>query len=219
MKSLTAIFPLIALLFTSAQAPVPVEKEPRHHLKFENRYTRVFDVTLPPGDVTLFHTHSKDYVFVSIGDADLKGQVMGADPVPLILKSGEVRFTEAPITHRVENTGAAPFHTIAIEILRPSGVEASLEKIPGHTVVLDNERIRVERLILEPGQSTGLHKHTMPGLGVAVSGGKVVIESVGQKPQTLELKAGDFRWRDGATAHSIKNIGKSRFEAVDVEWK
>ena len=219
MRSITNIFSLIALLLASAQSPVPVEKEPRHHLKFENSYTRVFDVTLPPGDVTLFHTHSNDYVFVSIGDADLKGQVMGADPVPLILKSGEIRFTEAPITHRVENRGAAPFRTIAIEILRPSGAQVSPEKIPGHTILLDNDRVRVEQLVLEPGQSTGLHKHTMPGLGVSVSGGKVVIESPGQTPQTVELKAGDFRWRDGATTHSIKNIGKSRFEAIDVEWK
>lgn len=219
MKLAANIFSLIILLFASAQSPVAVSDEPRHHLKFENQYTKVFDVVVPPGDATLFHTHSNDYVFISIGAADLNAQVMGADAAPLPLKDGETRFTKAPIIHRIENKGAAPFRNITIEILRSSGAPDSIEEIAGHTVVIDNERVRVERLILEPGQTTGLHKHTLPGLGVAVSGGNVVIESPGQKAQTVELKAGDFRWRDGATTHSIKNIGKSRFEAIDVEWK
>jgi len=48
------------LIPVAAQAPVPLSGEPRHHLKFENQYVRVFDVLVPPGDATLFHTHSND---------------------------------------------------------------------------------------------------------------------------------------------------------------
>jgi quercetin dioxygenase-like cupin family protein len=78
--------------------------------------------------------------------------------------------------------------------------------------------VRVERVILEPGQSTGVHTHTLAGLGVSVSGGMIEIETGGQK-QTSNLKPGEFRWRDGAVTHSLKNVGKTRFEAVDIEWK
>src|SRR2546423_1368639 len=213
---------LVILLYAVFQSAVPVASEPRHHLKFENQYVRVFDVLVPPGDATLFHTHSNDYVFVTISGANLKAQVMGAQPVDLNLTSGEVRFTKAPLTHRVTNVGSTPFRNITVEILsspRSTSTAASLENLPGHTLVLDNERVRVHRLVLEPGQSTGVHTHELSGLGVAVSTGEIEIESPGQQRQTVKLQPGDFRWHTGATTHSIKNVGSTRFEAVNIEWK
>jgi quercetin dioxygenase-like cupin family protein len=213
---------LISLLASFAQAPVPVGSEPRHHLKFENDFVRVFDVIVPPGDATLFHTHANDYVFVSIGDANLKAEVLGGKPGDLILKDGETRFTKGPITHRVTNVGSAPFRNITIEILSSpapgGGAKQSLD-IPGHQLVLENDRVRVERLVLEPGQSTGMHEHKLSGLGVAVSSGKIVVESVGHKAETVEFKPGQFRWHTGAMSHKLTNTGKTRFEAVDIEWK
>jgi quercetin dioxygenase-like cupin family protein len=217
-----ALVTLISLLASVAQSPVPVGSEPRHHLKFENDMVRVFDVIVPPGDATLFHTHASDYTFVSIGDANLKAEVMGSAPVDLVLKDGEARFTKGPVTHRVANLGGAPFRNITIEILSspvPGGDRKQSRDIPGHKLVLENDRVRVERLVLEPGQSTGMHEHKSSGLGVAVSSGKIVVESPGQKSQTVEFEPGQFRWHTGAMAHKITNAGKTRFEAVDVEWK
>jgi quercetin dioxygenase-like cupin family protein len=216
---ITALVALFGLLPSIVQSPVPVASEPRHHLKFENEYVRVFDVVVPPGDATLFHTHANDYLFVSIGDANLKAEIMGNQPGTLILKDGEVRYTKATITHRIANLTKEPFRNITIEVLKSPGSQAGLTEIAGHTLVLENDRVRVERLILEPGQSTNMHEHSLSGLGVAVSGAKVMIESPGQKPQTVDFKPGEFRWHDGKIAHSLKNVGKTRFEAVDIEWK
>lgn len=202
-------------------ATVPVAGEPRHHVKFENKYVRVFDVVVPPGDETLYHLHANDYVFVMIGPAILKAQPLGGEPADLIVKDGEVRYSKAPITHRVKNVGKKDFRNITIEILgSPGGVAggAPLDKVPGHTLVLENERVRVERLILEPGQTTGIHSHNLSHLAVAITGGKLQDQSSGA-PQTVALKAGDFRWYDGPRTHALKNVGKSRFEAVAIEWK
>lgn len=219
MKLFAVIFSLAWLAIPALQSPVPVEKEPRHHLKFENARTRVFDVIVEPGDETLFHTHSNDYVFVMIGDAALKAEVMGSPQVDMLMKNGEVRYTKSTVTHRVKNVGSADFRNITIEILgSATGSSARLPAIAGHTLVLENDRVRVERVLLEPGQSTGVHTHSLAGLGVAVSGGKIEIETQGQK-QTSELKPGEFRWRDGAVTHSLKNVGDRRFEALDIEWK
>jgi quercetin dioxygenase-like cupin family protein len=219
---IAALVSLFGLVPSVVQSPVPVASEPRHHLKYENDYVRVFDVVVPPGDATLFHTHANDYLFVSIGDANLKAEVMGNQPGNLILKDGEVRYSKATITHRVGNLSKDTFRNITIEVLKSPGGQAGAAQqaqIEGHTLVLENDRVRVERLILEPGQSTGMHEHPLSGLGVAVSGAKVMIESPGQKPQTVEFGPGDFRWHGGKIAHSLKNIGKTRFEAVDIEWK
>ena len=217
-----AFLSLIGLFPSIAQSPVPVANEPRHHLKYENEYVRVFDVVVPPGDETLFHVHANDYAFVSIGDANLKAELLGNQPGDLILKDGEVRFTKGPVTHRVTNMSSAPFRNITIEVLASPGASSAAtqsDTIPGHTLVLDNNRVRVERLVLEPGQSTGMHEHKLSGLGVAVSSGKILLESPEQKAQTVEFKPGEFRWHTGAITHKLTNTGKTRFEAVDLEWK
>src|ERR1044072_6927445 len=109
---IAALVSLLGLLPSVVQSPVPVASEPRHHLKFENDYVRVFDVVVPPGDETLFHVHSNDYVFVSIGAANLKAEVMGNQPGDLILKDGEVRYSKATITHRVKNQAKETFRNI-----------------------------------------------------------------------------------------------------------
>lgn len=216
-----ALLSLCAILNSTAQSPVPVANEPRHHLKFENDYVRVFDVLVPPGDATLFHLHSNDYAFVSIGDATLKAQASGSQPGDLILKDGEARFTKGPITHRVTNVAGAPFRNITIEILKSPGPvgAATPDTSPGHSIVLENDRVRIERLILEPGQSTNVHTHNLSALSVFLTKAKVRIESPGAKPETIEYKPGDFRWRAAPVTHSIKNTGSTRFEAVGVDWK
>lgn len=216
-----AVLSLCAVFHSTAQSPVPVANEPRHHLKFENDYVRVFDVVVPPGDATLFHVHSSDYAFVSIGDATLKAEVMGGQPGDLIVKDGESRFTKGPITHRVTNVAKTPFRNITIEILKsPGAVGASTpDTSPGHSIVLENDRVRIERLILEPGQSTNIHTHNLSALSVFLTKSKVRVESKGAKPETIEYTPGDFRWRAAPVTHSIKNIGSTRFEAVGIDWK
>jgi quercetin dioxygenase-like cupin family protein len=217
----SAVLSLLALLPGAAQAPVPVGSEPRHHLKFENQYVRVFDVRVPPGDTTLFHIHANDYLFVSIGDANLKAEVLGGKPGDLIVKDGECRYSKAPITHRVTNVGKDPFRNITIEVLKSPGIAADpqAKEISGHTLVLDNDRVHVERVVIEPGRSIPTHTHSRSGLGVVVSTAEIQLESPGQTPRTVQFKPGDFQWIDGPQTHSMKNTGKTRFEAVHIEWK
>ncbi|MFY9556443.1 MAG: hypothetical protein WAV20_01365 [Blastocatellia bacterium] len=221
MRSVAVALLLAGLFPSSVQSPVPVAAEPRHHLKFENEYVRVFDVMVPPGDATLFHVHSNDYVFVTIGDANLKAEVLGGQPVDLVLKNGEARFSKGPITHRVSNPAQAPFRNITIEILKSPGAAGAStpDTSPGHSIVLDNERVQVERLVLEPGQSTNMHTHGLSALSVFLSRSKVRVESPGKQSETIEYKPGDFRWRAAPVTHSLKNIGTTRFEAVGIDWK
>jgi quercetin dioxygenase-like cupin family protein len=212
---------LAGLLPLPVQSPMPVANEPRHHLKFKNQYVRVFDVIVPPGDATSFHVHSSDYVFVTIGDALLINEVTGSEAADLILKDGEVRFTKGPFTHRVTNVAITPFHNITVEILASPGRAAAStpDTSPGHSNVLDNDRVHVERLVLEPGQSTNMHTHGLSALSVFLTNSKILVESPGKNPETVEYKRGDFRWRAAPVTHSLKNIGSTTFEAVGIDCK
>jgi len=222
LKARYGLAALVLVTAASAQTSVPVDKEPHHHLKFQNKYVRVFDVVVPPNDQTLFHLHSSDYVFVTLGDTSLKAQALNGQPGDLILKDGEVRFSKAPLTHRVSNPGKAPFRNITIEVVSSppdASATASSATAQAHTLVLDNDRVRVERLVLQPGESTGMHSHGRAYLNVAVSPGKVLVEEQNGQKRSAEFKPGDFQWHEKIPSHSVKNVGKSKFEAVIVEWK
>src|SRR5258705_7936103 len=80
----------------SPQNPVEISGEPRHHPKFENEFVKIWDVTVPGGDMTLWHAHRNDNVVVGLGeDAKLRIETLGRDSVETPWKFGEVRFTKA----------------------------------------------------------------------------------------------------------------------------
>jgi quercetin dioxygenase-like cupin family protein len=113
---------LLVSMATLAQQSQPVEitSEPRHHLVFENEYVRVFDVTVEPKTSTLVHRHNHDYLFVTLGDSDVASVRPGEQPVHLVLKDGETRFTPGNFAHAAINQSDKPFHNITIELLKPS---------------------------------------------------------------------------------------------------
>ncbi len=175
-----------------AQRTVPVSEEPRHHPVFENAVVRVFDVVVPPGDTTLYHVHANDYTFVSIGAAELTAQALGAAPVPLDLRDGQVGFSP-PLTHRVSNHGSAPFHNLTIELLSHRAGTASLPPIAaGDSVVLDNARLRVVRSVVGPNET-----HSLPSdertLLVFLSTGELHLLG-GADPVTISAHPGTFHW-------------------------
>jgi quercetin dioxygenase-like cupin family protein len=104
----------------SLKEPVPVEREPHHHVVFQNQYARVLDVFFPVGEPALFHTHSNDNVSVELSGDKTKSQTMGGEwSAPGDVVPGRVGFHKAvgqPYTHRVGSAGAQPYHVIDVEI-------------------------------------------------------------------------------------------------------
>ena len=168
---------LLAATFASAQdKAVPVEKEPDHHLAFHNAYTNAFEVEVPPRATTLLHHHAYDYVFVSIGSADIENVVEGKAPVDLKLHDGEVEFARGGFSHRAANKLDTPFRNVTIEILKPhssttASSERALEVGMGglSDPVVDNDDVRVYDVQLAPGGMLHEQKYAHPMLLVAVS--------------------------------------------------
>ena len=64
-----------------------------------------------------------------------------------------------------------------------------------------------------------MHTHTLMSLGIAVTASKVAYDSPGQAQQIGEFQPGVFNWHGEKRTHSLKNIGTTRFEAIEIEWK
>jgi quercetin dioxygenase-like cupin family protein len=216
----------LATFFAQAsigQGPVPIEREPMHRPKFENDKVRVFDVLVPPGKASLFHTHIYDGVSVRISNMVLTEEFENGQKATIEIKYGEAAFgaRPSPLTHRVVNNDRSDFRNIFIELLSlaRSRTPASIPPVlDGRSVLVDNDRIRATRRVLKPGEYTSVHTHTTDGLSVILYDGKVEITS-GGKSATVQTKAGDVAWQAAGTTHMIKNIGTSVFEVVDIELK
>src|SRR5262245_46060750 len=165
MKSLvTALLLLPVISAASAVAkeapPVPVDKASYHVPAFRNDLIAVTHVYIPPGRQAGYHIHSLDQLSVVVEDADQAGQELGGQPYPARrTPRGSVGFTafsKKPLTHRVHNQGTTPFRNIVTSILYPEPgrfTAGSREDVSAYKLVVDNERIRVWRLALEPGES------------------------------------------------------------------
>jgi len=222
--TLVACILLTLAIAGNAQTSVPIEKEPMHRLKFENKFVRLFDVLVPVGGTTKYHVHLYDGISVRVSNAQIIDESIGGEKKPFDIKYGEATFGAKPVpeTHRVINSGKTDFRNIFIEILADkkaptSGPYPILSD--GHTVLIDNDRVRVNRLVLKPGESSKLHKHNMHGLGIILYDSKIEMIAADGSKRALEPKVGDYAWQNAGTTHVIKNTGTTVFEAIDIELK
>jgi len=211
---------LLASAALAVESIVPIEEEPQHRLKFQNQHVRLFDVLLPPGYKGLWHFHVYDGVFVNIEAAPTNEQVLGADPAdrpPRIV--GDTYFFgygKKPKVHRVNNTGDSNYRVTDTEIVRGCGGFAPVKDGEGQTLILDNERVRVTRIMIGPGERLSLHPPC--GMLVSVSGGRLKLNAPGGEEQ-ITLQPAGFKWRDQSSALEIVNAGSEVFHAVDIVVK
>ena len=89
--------------------------------------------------------------------------------------------------------------------------------IPGETL-LDNDKIVVQRFIIQPGQWEGVHRHPPDQLYIHVKGGEWTVR-YGDRQETSLSPDGEIGWSDtglGLDAdHESQNSGD---EPIDLIW-
>jgi quercetin dioxygenase-like cupin family protein len=209
------------------EAPaVPVDKAPFHVPVFRNDYVALVNVYIPPGRVAGYHTHSLDQISVLVADADMVGQVLGEQPTPPRRNPrgnvNYVAYSKKAITHKVSNVGSTPFHNVVLSLMYPepgrftAGARAD---VAGYTQILDNERVRGWRLVLEPGQSVAAITQKAPGIRVVIDGGELAESVPGQAERGMAPKSGEFFWQEPDVTRAIRNTGTSRIQLVEFELK
>jgi len=223
---------LLAAVLVSAQSTQEVEitNEGHHHLALENEYVRVFKVEVAPHDATLMHRHRHDYLFVTLGDAQLTNEVEGKAPVDLSLKDGDTRFTPGNFAHIAKNRGDAPFRNVTIELMQD---EKTRTAPPAHwdedrglhvlnagtqEILFVKDNARVSEIELQPGGIIPSHHHNGPHLVVAITDIDLRSDIEGRGPTPAQLKSGDIKWLPGGYTHTVTNVGKQAAKFVTVEF-
>jgi hypothetical protein len=109
-------------------AEPPAKNDPKalidryHHWLFENQYVRVYDVRIPPGGTTEFHTHAYDSVFVQLSPGFNSEQVQGKGwSKPEKSEAGEASYSpdaSKPRTHRVRNDSDHEFRVVIVQLMK-----------------------------------------------------------------------------------------------------
>jgi hypothetical protein len=219
---------LVALfVFQGDQKVVPVGDEPRHHVMFKNAYVRVIDASIESGDTTLFHTHAADNIPVVISGGQLRTELLGGKTTESTAVMGRAWFAAGGYTHRISNIGNTPVRFIDAEFISaPARAEPAVpDETNGMTLVLENDRVRVFELKLQPKETSGEFAFARPVLHVEVTGGSISTIDRGQ-PQLPDQhflpavsKPAEFHWHTRLQPERITNAGTEAYDSIIIEWK
>jgi hypothetical protein len=101
-------------------------------------------------------------------------------------------------------------------------VPASLDmvKVCGKncTVLLDNKRVRVTEVVLQPGETLGMHTHADDDIWFPKDDGLVRSNPQRGQPKDTKVVANKFYYSPAET-HSVQNIGKTEYRSIVIELK
>ena len=236
-KILGFVLCLVLASSACAQTVVPITSEPSHHLAISNEYVRVFKVEVAPHADTLYHQHNYDYIYVTLGDADVNNVLIHQQPVRLALKDGDVRLSKAPFAHKAQNNIDQPFRNVTVELLKgvgtpicglpgaqqscgigpgwTGGVGGSSETSSGYSQPL----FRASRMTVDKVRTEGSTQVPQEGLPnapfllIAISGMKFRLTS--QKgTQELAAQPGDVFWNEEPVSSFETLLPAARFVVI-----
>jgi hypothetical protein len=233
MRQTFLLFLALACAFVSparaedgAQA-VPILKAPFHLPVFKNEYVTLLNIYVPPGRNTGYHIHTGDSVSVNIEQADMTNQDLGAAQPGPAQRSQRGRanyadYRKQPRAHKATNVGSTPFHNISFIFNSPQAghfMPSSRTDVSEYVQIMDNERVRGWRLVLEPDHSAAAITQAAPGIRIVLDGGEIVESVPGQPDRPMNPKTGEFYWQEAGVTRAVRNNGKTRIELLEFELK
>ncbi len=218
------ITPLITVLLFYIQvinAQVPVSEEPMHRLVFQNKYIRLLDVWLQPGDTTLYHIHATPSLFVHLSNTAVSSQIKGEGWVKGQSAAGKAwyrSFSPDTLVHRVCNLDTLPFHVNDIEILSSyrDNHSSPVKPLP-FTILFENERAFAYQL-RRPVFSRQIIQGRGPMIAELVSGEGLFFHDTITN-QSTEIKAGKYLYIGPGASFYFNATGTGEINMVLFELK
>ncbi len=184
-NKITCFFAALLISSPALKAQVPVREEPFHQNVLENKYIRLLDVRIKPGDTSLFHIHATPSLFLHFTNTVVCSQIKGKEWVTGKNTQGNASyrsFVNDTLVHRVSNCDTEPFHVTDIEILSAYNPASSLTPLP-FTVLFENEKAIAYRLS-GPSFTSQLVKGRGPVVAELVAGDEVTCHDTQHKRST-----------------------------------
>jgi quercetin dioxygenase-like cupin family protein len=215
---LVALGPAVA----AAQDPLRIAAD-KYHQEFENQWVRVLRLKLGPRDKAPRHDQGESIV-VFLTPAHERLASPGKPAQEITRKGGEVAHFGA-FKGTEENLSAQPLESVIVE-LKPAAPDAApwppaldpMKLDPAHhSVLFENERVRVLRTVLEPHLKGPLHEHPHYVV-VYLTDLHTTMTMADGRAVDNPRRPGDVAWRD-PLKHITENIGDREAVEIQVELK
>jgi len=221
-----------------AQQPAPPDgvslaDEPHHHLVFQNNFVNAYYVEVPPHESTLVHRHEFDYIFVSLGPADIINAAVGKPELHQTLKDEEIHFARGGLVHAAQNLGDKPFRNLTIafphaqqnlrnrcakvlndklsDCLFPAALDPQSNSLmPDRLPLFESDEILAEMINLAPHAKHSEKKTDNAALLLGLEAAEVKFHVSGES--STELRSGEVHWLPAGRDWTFESGGKpSRF--------
>jgi hypothetical protein len=202
-------------------AQLPVRNEPRHHNVFENKFARILDVYLAPGDTTLYHVHNTPSVFIVFTNTNVGSQLSGKQPQKGANITGEVSYDNltTPRIHRVWNEDTSWFHVMDIE-LTGTKQKKNIPILQNPALKLLFNEPQVNGYSLELKAANNLQLPSSAGSYLLICKSETVIEfKTNTSVQDRIMKPSHYIWIEGGNKLAIKITDKKTANFVLLQFK
>jgi len=206
-------------------------------VEFENEQVRVVRIRYGPHQKGSMHGHPAR-LSVTITSNDVR-IVLRDGKSTTAQRKAQVVFWSDAVTHQAENLSDNPLENIEIELKQSkgAGVEVKpntgkrtgqgtetdpvpVEQEPHHHVVFENQYVRVLDVVVQPGEMTLFHKHSLDNVAVQLSNTTLANQVPGEDWTSRPVAEGAVGFRAGTETpytHRIMNRGTPVFHVMDVE--
>lgn len=193
-------------------------------VEIDNQWVRVLRLKLGPHESSAVHEHP-NIVAVLLTDARVKITNADGTMQDLVRNAGQVIFQPAGgPPHSEQNVSDQPLEVVVVE-LKPGAAggatPVTLDPVTldpeHHPILLENQRVRVIRTILEPHLKSPMHEHPHYVVVYLTELHTTMTLGDGRKVDNPR-KPGDIAWRD-ALKHETENIGEKTAVEIQIELK
>ena len=207
----------------------PELENPGGEVLLENEHVVVQRFVVGPGKWEGIHAHPGNQVYVHVKGGEWSGRAGGKSTYSgSVSKDGAVGWMAAiPLSegHESGNTGDTPIDLIWVTLKDDSPIAPEVEHAPQIypdiplELLLENDRVIVQRVQVEPGQWEGIHSHPGNQVYIHIKGGIWSGRRGGvQSPPSPFSETGSVGWMepvDLSVGHESGNTGDT---TIDLIW-
>jgi len=241
----TILIPLLAGCTSSVQDKSTSEPAPETDKQFlltypnlensdgdvvlENEHVVLQRLVVGPGEWEGIHSHPDNQLYVHIKGGEWSGRIGGkAEYSGIVSEDGEVGWMDAiPLSagHESGNTGDTPIDLIFVTLKGDAPIAPEVEHAPQFypniplELLLENDRMIVQRVQVESGQWEGIHSHPGNQVFIHIKGGEWSGRRGGKSTNSRTVKEdGAVGWMDAVDLSEGHESGNTGDTTIDLVW-
>jgi len=207
----------------------PAMDNPGGEVLLENEHVVVQRFIVGPGVWEGIHSHPGNQVYVHVEGGEWSGRLGGELAYSgSVVEDGGIGWMEAiPLNeqHESGNTGDTPIDLIWVTLKGDEPINPDKEHV-GQVypnipleLLLENDRVIVQRVQIEPGEWEGIHSHPGNQVYIHIKGGIWSARSGGvQSAPSPFSPAGSVGWSDAVDLSAEHESGNTGDTTIDLIW-